>query len=167
MSNEQLTVSRRQKGQTLLELVVALGIGLIIVSSITVTVMTSLSSAQFNRDQSLATSYAQEGMENVRKLRDQGWVPFSLLNGTYCVGKTPPFPSDSSNKAASCTTVNIGTTFIREIIINNGAGTQCEVPAREVVVRVKWRDGKCSGSNYCHKVELKSCLNNIYSVPNL
>lgn len=158
MNNEQITIN--QRGQTLLELVVALGIGLIIVSAVTVAVLTSLSNAQFNRDQSLAISYAQEGMENVRKVRDQRWSTFSSLNGTYCIGKSNPFPSGSG--VTSCTTVNIGTTFIREAVLGNGS---CENPSREVLVRVKWRDGKCAANVFCHKVELKSCLNNLYVVP--
>lgn len=72
---------KKQRGQTLLETLLALGVCVIILSAITVIVISSLNSTQFTKRQNLASQYAQEGMEVVRKIRDSGgWPAFSALS---------------------------------------------------------------------------------------
>ena len=152
-----------EKGQTLLELLVALSVGIIIVTAVTVSILSSLSGSQFNRDQSLATSYAQDGMENIRKLRDQNWSTFAGINGTFCMDK-----SFALSPASGCASApNVDNTFIREVTVQSNG---CASNASKVTVQVQWTDGECpaSGSNqFCHKTELNSCLNNLYAAPTL
>ncbi|MBI3069818.1 MAG: hypothetical protein HYY87_00750, partial [Candidatus Levybacteria bacterium] len=56
-----------QKGQTLIEVLLALGTAVVVLSATVVAVLSALNNAQFSKNQSLATQYAQEGMEVMRK----------------------------------------------------------------------------------------------------
>ena len=63
-----------QAGQTLIEVLVALAGITIIVTSLTVAVITSLNSAEFVKNQNLATQYAQQGMEVMRFMRNTNFL---------------------------------------------------------------------------------------------
>lgn len=164
-----MKVFKSQKGQTLIELVVALAVGIIVVSALAIAILSSLGNAQFSRDQSLATSYAQQGMEHVRRLRDENWTSFSALNGLYCIGSNPQTPFSSNKTTTDCNlTGKIGSFLIREATIEPGTiANKCNSNSVSVSVRVKWSDGKCRNAStlFCHKVELKGCINNLYAVP--
>lgn len=75
------------KGQTLLEVLGALGAATIVLIAIVAVTGTSLSNAQFSKNQNQATFYAQQGIEIVRNLRDsEEWLVFSARGGgTYCI----------------------------------------------------------------------------------
>lgn len=60
-----------QKGQSLVEVVVALGIAVIIVIAFTSASINSIREAQFAKDQNQATRIAQKTLELVRAIRDQ------------------------------------------------------------------------------------------------
>lgn len=161
-------MNKQQRGQTLLEILIALGASVFILSAIAVVVTTSLSGTQFTKNQNLANQYAQEGLEVVRRIRDFSWANFLLLNNAnYCL---PQSQTNLTEKTGpNCTpTPNIGV-FLREIQIIH-ASVDCLVPPPPVVsngskVRstVFWSDGKCPGGAYCHKVELATCLHDINS----
>lgn len=77
----------RQAGQTLLEVLGALGAATIVLIAVTAITGTSLSNAQFSKNQNQATFYAQQGIEIIRNLRDsEEWSVFSARSGgTYCI----------------------------------------------------------------------------------
>ena len=54
-----------QKGQGLLEALVALSAAVIIIAGMTIAAITAVSNSDFAKYQSLATDYAQQGMEIV------------------------------------------------------------------------------------------------------
>lgn len=149
---------KMQKGQTLLEVLVALGASVFILTAITVIVVTSLSGTQFTKNQNLANQYAQEGIEVVRRIRDSGgWTIFSALNGSYCLA------GGDTTLSPSCNSPNIGGTFVRKVDII-GNSKECPVPASngsKVTSTVSWTDGKCASGTYCHKVQLTTCLHNV------
>lgn len=155
---------KKQKGQTLVEALVALGIAVTIVSAIVVVVLSSLSNSQFSKEQNLANHYAQEGMEVVRRIRNQSWDNFLSLNSTYyCLSSGS---ITLSQKDLNGCGQNIGV-FVREVEIQHDAPSCNE--ASEVNVIVSWSDGKCTDANdtFCHKVSLVSCFanNNSISAP--
>lgn len=155
-----------EKGQTLVEALIALGVATIIITAIGMVVITSLDNATFSKNQNLATQYAQEGMDIMRKKSNTDWGTFIAFcpggNCTFCL------PQSSENLVSgTCTTPNItngiGNKFIRKIIMNSGAG--CSATGQKVSVIVSWGDGKCkdAGDPYCHNVTLDTCFEQINS----
>lgn len=141
------------KGQTLIEVLVAFGIAVTLVSVITVTVIFALSSTQFSKNKSLATQYAQEGMEIARRIRDAGKLP--RVNKAYCFFKESGKDTLTSRIEEHCVAIE-GSSFIREVFI--GVEFSGCHPLMEVRVAVFWSDNKCGSSVYCNKTEITSCL---------
>ncbi len=151
----------RERGQTLLEVLVALSAAVIILTAIIGAVTYSLNSSQFSTDQYLASQYAQQGLEVVRRLRDSGWDSFIGLNSTnYCLDKGS---STLRVMAGSCgQNVDL---FVRAVTLHHN-DAQCSDVSR-VIVSVSWADGKCKDPTnpYCHKTDLVSCLSNYNFIP--
>jgi Tfp pilus assembly protein PilV len=141
------------KGQSLIEALIALSASVAIISAITVAIITSVSNADFSKNQNLASQYAQQGIEILKEQSRSDWASFSNYSGDYCLpeGSTTP-----EVKSISCPQ-NISNFFVREISISEVSAT-CSNGAR-VTVSVSWTDGKCTntGNPYCHKVSLDSC----------
>jgi len=75
-----------EKGQSLLEVVIALAVvGLVIMALIRVTVI-SVRNAAFARNQVLATKYAQEWLEEARNWRDQQDPEVFFVDGSCNAG---------------------------------------------------------------------------------
>lgn len=164
------------KGQSLLEVLAALGAGVIVLTAITVAVITSLSNAQFSKNQNIATQYAQEGMELLRKMRDSDWAAFSSLSsGSYCLDKGDTFLDNADRKntaLAGCSRtvlvspepVNVSPIFARQVDIVTEASSACG-SNRKATVLVSWASGKCTSGAFCHTVSLVSCFSNYYVAP--
>lgn len=174
-----------EKGQTLIEVLVALSAAVVVISAITVTVISSLNNTEYSRDQNLATQYSQEGLETVRNMRDQDIASISqssIPDGVYCLANgCSAINNDSSD--ASCgprtglhCSQNINN-FVREITIDHNAST-CNgngpanaptpsTPTVKVSVSTYWGDTKCTDSSnlFCHSVLLTSCLSDFTIVP--
>lgn len=149
-----------QKGQSLIEALVALAAAAVIVSAIAVAVITSVNNSDFSKNQNLATQYAQEGIEVLRNLSQSNWSSFSTYSGTYCLNKDSTTLTTPSG--ASCP-LNINSFFVRQVVINQNSSS-CSSNTK-VSVTVSWADGKCTTASnpYCHSVLLDSCLANINS----
>ncbi len=145
------------KGQTLIELLVALGTVGIIISVIAVVVITSLSNAQFVKNQNAAINYAQQGMELARQLRDSDVVGFRAYSGTYCLAENQ---TSLGSTQTSCLT-NIANVFTRSLVINQSG---CGANNAQVSVTVSWSDGRCQANSNCHSVPLVSCLSTVSSI---
>ena len=142
------------KGQGLIESVLALGFISIVLSSIAIILISSLSNADRSKNQAVATQYAQEGIEMLRKIRNSNHQGFKSYNGTYCFGK------DANDAAglgspSSCNVPNIDS-YIRSVKIEQTPG--CGLNVAKITVKVAWIDGKCLNGSYCHSSELISCL---------
>lgn len=149
------------KGQGLIEALIALGAAAIIVSAIAIVVITSVSNSTFSKNQNLATQYAQQGIDILRSQSASDWTSFATRSGAFCLnGGT----NNLGSSVVSCTTPNVDNFFIREVTITQGSSS-CSGNVK-VSVDVSWRDGKCTSSSdlYCHSVLLDSCLANINSV---
>lgn len=161
---EELRLIKKEKGQTLIEALVALAAAVAVVYAISTAVISALSNAQFSKNQVLATQYAQQGIEIVRQIRDSDWTTFS----TYLADVTNYYCLDKNSKSLRPQGLGCGLNadnFIREVQIQKNS-SDCRPPspfrttnAARVTVIVKWSDGKCAaGDAYCHKVQLASCL---------
>src|SRR5450759_4358473 len=85
------------KGQGLVEALIALGAAVVIISAITVAVITSVHNSDFAKYQNLATNYAQQGLAIVKQQSQLDWNNTATYSGTFCLnqGATthPPFSS--------------------------------------------------------------------------
>lgn len=163
-------------GQTLIEVLIALSAAVAVVAAITITVITSLSNAEYAKNQNLATQYAGEGLEIARQIANNNWTNFQTYTNTYyCL------PKDSTTLCAmgsiNCGTPltcgqNIDNLLSRQIIIIQSqsssycASNPCYCSnSAEVISNVSWGDSKCqAGTPLCHKESLRSCLANINAV---
>jgi len=165
--------TRCEDGQTLLEVLLAFSISILFLSSVVVGIVTSLNNIQYTKNQDLATSYAQEGLEVVRQIRDSSWYNISSLkdygsNEKYCIDKELTLQEIPYGE--NCVDNNgIGENgiFSREVIFEHNSSSCCSdsgctVEGSKATVTVSWTDSKCSAdAPYCHKVELISCFSNI------
>jgi hypothetical protein len=142
------------KGQGLIESLLALSLMAIVLSGISVALISSLSNASFGSDQAIATQYAQEGVELVRKVRNSNYSAFQGYNGSYCLAKGSTVLEPSGN----CATPNVDK-YIRTVVIEQSPG--CGLNTAKVTAVVSWVDGRCPTGNYCHKSNIISCLSTV------
>jgi len=166
-----------QKGQGLVEALIALGAAVVIISAITVAVITSVHNSDFAKYQNLATNYAQQGLAIVKQQSLLDWNNTATYSGTLCLfqGATtlPPLRSTTNPPCG----INAGNMFIRQVDIENNIrpGPVCNgsnpssccnnftSPCCIVGTAVDCTNGKCSASSpFCHNVKLDSCLQDIY-----
>jgi Tfp pilus assembly protein PilV len=152
-------INKYFKGQSLVEVLVALGVILVVATSLSGVVITSMGNVRISRDKSLATQYAQDGLEIVRQIRDSDYAAFqSITSGTYCLAK------DSIILEPDCSAANVDN-FLRKITITQSA---CAVNIARVSARVSWRDSRCPPSNsFCFNSQLDTCLSAVNPVPPL
>ena len=65
-------VKLKEKGQTLIEVIVIITIGILVIVALVFATIAGLRNAQFAKNQVQATKLAQEGLEKVRSTRDRG-----------------------------------------------------------------------------------------------
>lgn len=154
---------QNQRGQTLIEVMIALTIGVLVIGALAIATVVSIRNATFSQNQTQAAKYAQEGIELVRTTRDRNapvsgtvsqrqlqtfqdlWnVNFgpAKVNNQTIVGFTGYFKLDPvhltltlvSNTPSDQEQLN---NFKRQVIIEDGVN-----PAQEktVTVLVSWQD---------------------------
>lgn len=148
------------KGQTLIEILVALTLVSVVISAVTVILTTALNNAQFSKNQNLSTNYAQEGVETVRSFRDNNYAAFASASGLYCLAKGDTTLGSAQSISSCPLPPNIDNTFIRSVQITPAG---CAANVSRVIVTVAWTDGKCQG-NYCHSSRQDFCLSTVNPV---
>jgi hypothetical protein len=131
------------KGQTILEVLIALSALLVLLSAISVIILSSLNQSVSSNNLTQATLLAQEGIELARGKADLS------VGEVYCVGEDKIFQLSPG----TCQESAIGI-FQREVSLepgNCGSGN-------EVRVAVSWSDAKCSNGELCHTSPVSSCL---------
>ncbi|KKR25316.1 MAG: hypothetical protein A3C27_00500 [Candidatus Levybacteria bacterium RIFCSPHIGHO2_02_FULL_39_36] len=145
-----------QRGQTIVEATIALASILLALTAISIAVMTSLNNSSFIKDQTLASKYAQQGMEHMRYLRNIDPVSFEAMESQiYCMN-----PPDNSLIPGQCSGVNIATDgqFKREAEIQQSSLVDCSMGTK-IIVTVYWASSKCDAADrFCHKSQLISCF---------
>lgn len=149
-------------GQGLIEALVALGAAVIVISTIAIAVVTAVNNSDFSKNQNLAKTYAEQGLEYVRTQAREDWTSFSAL-GTgarkYCL---PEGSTEISGASVDECDINVDNLFVRSV---NLSISGCSANGRKVTVSVAWSDGKCSAADdYCHEALLETCLENINRV---
>lgn len=125
---------KNNRGQALIEIVVALGIGILVLTAITATTIISLSNTSFSAKKSEAIKYLEEGVESVRIERDRASSWSAFLD---------------SWSAKSWTETNVvGDGFNRTILLTLDGNDKVTV-----LVTVAWSDSKGE-----HKVESTTFL---------
>lgn len=131
-------------GQSVFELIVALGVGVLILTSLVKIVTISVRNATYSKEQAQATRYAQEGVEWIRTERDKDWQ--GLLNKSqtgsskeWCIGNLSwpaVAPGCSSNEMIA------NTSFSRKVELLTRSSDIIEVD-----VTVSWNNGGEHSSN--------------------
>lgn len=124
---------RLASGQTILELVVALGVVALVLTALVAAATASLRFEQAGRFRGLGVKYAQEGIELTRKLRDSGtWNDFMSYSGTgterWCLSATAVWSLDTGD---GCPLAG-GSPFWRSVIF------VWQDPIMEVTSEVSW-----------------------------
>ncbi len=148
-------IKLNQKGETLIEALGALAIVAIVITAVTMVVTTALSNALFNENQTLATKFAQQGVEAVRQVRNANYTAYRSYNGLYCLGKGQ---TTLGTPQSTCPTPNADT-FIRSVTIEQSPG--CAPNVSRVIVNVAFTSGKCQPNAYCHVQTHSSCLSTV------
>lgn len=158
----------KEKGQGLIEAIIALSAAVLIISALAMVVLNAVSNSDYTRIQNQATAYAQEQLEALKDMSKNDWNSFNtLLDGTYCPDASL---SLGTRISGNCQTRNVGNIYVRQVDITHpsGGSTPCGSSTTGILIEVSvsWNDGKCdSETDFCHKVELNSCVENINSIP--
>lgn len=156
-----------EKGQTIIEAVVALAAIFVIVTAITIAIISAVSNSQFVKNQNLANKYAQQGMEFVRGIHAEDIETFASFSQTYSLGDDGGESCVGTNIRGLCaggvTTVNVGNSHIRNINFVDDEepclDNDTSINLKKVTVTVNWSSGKCSADDrFCHDTTLVSCI---------
>lgn len=159
------------KGQTIIEVLIALGVGVVILTALTSIVLSSLTNVQRSSSESDAARLAQEGMEVVKSMRSNDWNTYSSLSGDYCLAASCSAITTTVSACGPKTTtcgLNVASKYVREVnvSVNNascvppGATVTQSSRFNKVTVLVNFGDNKCTDPNnpYCHTSAIESCL---------
>jgi len=154
-----------QKGQSLIEALIALGAAALIVSAISVAVITAVNSADYSKYENQATHLAQQGIEVLKQSSQANWNAFNADSNlaTHCLNSSNQFSAEFNCPLDLSVDPNISPNFMRQVDLMRDSG--CGANDIYGKVDVYWNDGRCkSPSYYCHKVELDSCFADINKV---
>ena len=168
-----------EKGQSLVEALIALGVATIVVSAMAVASITAVNNSDFSKYQNLATDYAQQGIEILRQQSQTNWNAFKSQapvspGSSYCLDQGSSTLVPLASRPAGCgkniSGQNGAGFFVRQVMLmtttvvyatQSYANSACNNGTVQATVSVAWTDGKCSSSTaYCHNVTLESCFTN-------
>jgi len=144
---------KNQEGQSLLEVLTALGVASVVIVALSVLAVSALRNAQHAKAQAEAAKYVSEAIEEVRAVRDQrGWSDFSTyaVDACYKVNRaSSPWSLETSTVVCGGGGEAVGSSkFNREIKLERqdlAAGSPgClgsnPCPGRKITVSVYWTD---------------------------
>lgn len=173
------TILHRQKGQSLLEIAVSLGLVALIITILTITTLNGLRNSQFAKNQVLASSYAQQGIELIKVMRQRDcqitvtsttdiykwytttgtqkliWTttdePFRLNNGNFFIANT--------GSTCSLAQGNLGESLENNVFNRRTRIERLSDGVLRVTVIVSWND--FSGAHEATNVSLITNYENI------
>ncbi|MCL5433256.1 MAG: prepilin-type N-terminal cleavage/methylation domain-containing protein [Patescibacteria group bacterium] len=161
---QKFKVNNAQKGQTIIEVLIALSVAVVVIAAISISVISALYNSQFSKNQNLATQYAQEGMEILRQIRNSDWTEFSSYSGSYCLDKgsdvleVKDLGVTNGCSSGGSDNTNIDNFFARQIDVSR-QDADCSGNQTKVTATVSWSDNKCGRDKlFCHEVRLSSCF---------
>lgn len=132
-----MITNKRKRGQSILELIVALLLVSIALTAVVGLITKGISNTTFNRNKTLANSYSSEALEWLRSERDSNWRNF--LAKSSAPGSKWCLPDLSWNNTGTCSATNFvsNTQFTREInLVRVNASTI------NATVTVSWTDSQ-------------------------
>lgn len=129
-------INHQESGQSLVEVIVAVGIIVVTIVGLISSNTLGLNNAQFARNKALAAKYAQEAIEWLRTQRDQNWNTFYTSAGTatYCLKTT------AWTQRGACATTDVINDqydiFVRQVSLSRPA-----VDRVIMTVSVSWPEG--------------------------
>lgn len=137
-----------RRGQSLIEALAAIAVTMLVVTSLVGLGVSAIRSATVSRNRASAVSYAQEGMEAIRSIRDRG---YGELNSFECVGGAKKIYWSGSRWECQS-----GAEAIPDSIFTRSFTASEVTPGKlQVAVQVTWIDN--AGS---HTMNLDSYLTN-------
>jgi len=138
-----MTILKLKQGQTLVEVLVAVGVTTLLLVAMVAAVTRSLSNAQFSKNKSQAAKYVEEGLEVIRSIRDNSvnWQAFSTSypEGVYKLNSQLAL-------TANCTQadkISVSSIFSRCVDISDDGAEK-----KIIKVTVYWTDGSGAHSTY-------------------
>lgn len=122
---------KMEKGQSLFEVVFAVGVMAIVLVGVISLAAKSVRTSTFSNSNAIATKYAQEAIEWLRKQRDDGWSNLSSRIGTTCLSSNP---LSTWGGSGSCP-ITGDTYFNRRVIL-----TSISASSIDAAVEVSWSD---------------------------
>lgn len=169
------------KGQTIVEVVVALAAGIVVLSALTLMMLSSLNNASEGSSRTIAIQYAQDGLETLRNFKDNNWSRLVVLSNnstnSYCMASTCTYVTTTVGSkcgpVVSTCGLNIDNSFSRKVDLKPD-DPKC-IPQNPIagknyiraIMTVSYGDGKCTSSSnpYCHNVQVESCFTNYDTRP--
>ncbi len=138
-----------QAGQTLIEIIIAVGLVVLVLTSISAGLAISVRNNRHAKSMEEAKQYAREGTEWFRRMRDQlGWDSFAQAvrsdgaSVTYCLATLPQTGAEFialGNQTCSATQVISGTVFTRSMALTTSGGAAPDTVT--ALITVGWSDG--------------------------
>ncbi len=122
-------------GDAIIEVLVAIGIVSVCLVALSIAMVTAINNSRFSKESSLASFYAQEGIEASRKARDRA-VDWTTFTTTF-----------DGNKALGATDTPSGSCPVDLVHPNIGIFTRCVnfvadgTEKRNITVNVSWTEG--------------------------
>ena len=123
------------QGQSLVEVVITIGIVILLLTGIVVATTSSLRFSGQSKLRSQAVSFAKEGLEVVRNIRDTSWSSLPTLTSSYCLPKDQMTLGDLIADDGSCP-FNLDGVFSRKIVID-----VMSIGKISVTSTVSWHEG--------------------------
>lgn len=137
-----------QSGQTLIEVIIAIGLMVLVITTIVSGVVLSIRNNRYAKDQALSKEYVRETLEWLRSMRDQlGWDAFDATvraDGTtvqYCLDTLPETIAEFDAKvhSSTCTVTINGTPFVRSVTLTPAIVSS--IHQITAVAVVSWTEG--------------------------
>ncbi len=169
-------------GQSLLEVAMAVGVVIVVVTALTTVTLNGLRNSQFAQNQSQATKLAQDALEKVRTIRDREgmvnssattWSGFFPVNcaisdcyfqlgvqttdGSSCTN-TVPLPTNTPSCLKSYGSFLLASEqllnkFTRTIQIHySNISSPCAADQKKVMVTVSWQDASGKHQSYLETI---------------
>ena len=129
-----MSVKKLHAGQSLFEVVFAVGMVSLVLITLVSLATTSIRNASNSKTTDLATRAAQDATEWIRGQRDSSWTTFSSkAPGVYCLQTLNSWPTQGN-----CTNQYIaGTTILRSVTL-----TVIDTTTIQADVKSSWSDGQ-------------------------
>lgn len=164
--NYAFGINRNYYGQSLLEIIVALGALAVLLTVAATSIIGALSNTQEAKFQNQASIYAQQGIEVLRQMRDSDWGLFNSLSGVYCMAENCSSLTANGACGRRVGSCGINTDIYRREVTLEKNSNLCSQGANNgtrAIVSVSWNDSKCSGpGNFCRIVKVETCFSNLY-----